>query len=122
MCVCVLASVRLRSSSTIYALGVAAQKTTTSHLCVCVTEGQSYHFSHKIEWASACEITSSVSSNRFDMLPPCSENGHNAAFIKHVRQSFSSGSLMQRCEGNASLTSSDLRLKPDLCPHQEISQ
>lgn len=51
---------------------------------------------------------------------PSSENGHNAAFIKHVRQIFSSGSLMQRCEGNASPTSSDLRLKPDLCPHQAI--
>lgn len=79
-------------------------------------------FPIKLSGLVLCEITSSVSSNRFDMLPPGSENRHNVAFIKHVRQSFSSGSLMQRCEGNASLTSSDLRLKPDLCPHQAISQ
>lgn len=51
------------------------RRITASHVCVgrlrvYVRAGQSYHFSHKIEWAGACEITSSVSSNRFDMLPP----------------------------------------------------
>lgn len=114
------ASVCLRSSR-IYALKVATENCYESSMCVHHRRTK-LPFSHKTERDTACEITSSVSSNRFDTLPPCSENGHNAAFIKHVRQSFSRGSVMQRCERNASLTSSGLRLKPDLCPHQAISQ
>lgn len=93
-------SVCLRSSSRIYALKVATENCYESSMCVHHRRTK-LPFSRKTEWATACEITSSVSSNRFDTLPPCSESGHNAAFIKPVRQSFSRGSVMQRCERNA---------------------
>lgn len=76
--------------STIFALEVAAENHYESSVRHRRTKLP--FFPHKIEWAGACEITSSVSSYRFDMLPPCSENRHNAAFIKHVRRrSLSSG-------------------------------
>lgn len=112
--------VHLRFSSKMHELevGVNLLKITASHSCAWASAGQNYLFPIK---SSACEITPSVRRNRFDMLPPNSENWHTVKLLlwKHVRQSFSHGSLMQRCEENASLTSSDLRLKPDLCPHQE---